>query len=417
MTFEPLNIGMSIHRDIDFSKQTDKESADYPIEYKISDNLIIRKKYNPFSLQITSLDTMDSEEFIARAMGEIPTRIVLNNKSYDVIPAYKLARSRGEDDKYHFIYIQIDISSGEYYVGKVNRKSWREVNRYTGSGVKFKAKYNKHSDSYIRYYIAVCNTSNESEEVEAAIVDDTLLSDPFCLNLVKGGGGVNHNNSSEQKRENQRIYMKEHPEQYKKMMTVAKELYAGDSAALQERNASIKKTMSDDKYKEMSSTRIKNWKENNPEAYAIARENNRLAMQSDESKNKRNKSIAKWKKENPKQYAINKKKALKAAHSEEAERKRSKSLSEWNKAHPEAAKRRSEASARKTSKAVNMLNLETGEVLNTFSSMQEAALWLVENGYARNTNCKSSISAVCLKKHVEGHGVRKQTHGFGWEFA
>ena len=64
-----------------------------------------------------------------------------------------------------------------------------------------------------------------------------------------------------------------------------------------------------------------------------------------------------------------------------------------------------------------MTLLQNEEVLSTFSSMQEAALWLVENGYARNTNCKSSISAVCIKKHVEGHCVRKQTHGFGWEFA
>ena len=47
----------------------------------------------------------------------------------------------------------------------------------------------------------------------------------------------------------------------------------------------------------------------------------------------------------------------------------------------------------------------------------DAAKWLVEKGFAKNTNCKSSISAVCLKKKcTTGYGYRKKAYGFGWEF-
>ena len=64
-----------------------------------------------------------------------------------------------------------------------------------------------------------------------------------------------------------------------------------------------------------------------------------------------------------------------------------------------------------------MLDLETGEVLRTFESQNAAARWLVENGIAKNKNCVTSISAVCLKSPCStGYGYRKKAYGYGWEF-
>lgn len=112
------------------------------------------------------------------------------------------------------------------------------------------------------------------------------------------------------------------------------------------------------------------------------------------------------------------KKTWAAAQTPEARRKQSKAIKEWCDTHPEEVKNRAMKSAEKSRKAVNMLDLETGEVLRTFISQQEAALWLVEQGHAKNTNCKSSISAVCLKKPCDsGYGYRKKAYGYGWEFA
>jgi translation elongation factor EF-G len=114
-------------------------------------------------------------------------------------------------------------------------------------------------------------------------------------------------------------------------------------------------------------------------------------------------------------------KLIKLRTTPEANSKRATSLKIWNINNPEQAKinsnKRAKAAAKKNSKAICMLDLETNKVIKEFVSLHEAARWLVENGKAKNTNCVSSISAVCLKKHIEGHGCRKQTHGYGWCFA
>lgn len=64
-----------------------------------------------------------------------------------------------------------------------------------------------------------------------------------------------------------------------------------------------------------------------------------------------------------------------------------------------------------------MLDLETGNVLREFSSVHEAARWLVKAGIAKNTNCASSISSVCLRKPcTTGYGYRKKAYGYDWRF-
>jgi hypothetical protein len=65
-----------------------------------------------------------------------------------------------------------------------------------------------------------------------------------------------------------------------------------------------------------------------------------------------------------------------------------------------------------------MIDLLSGEVLMSFQSQHKAAKWLVENGKAKNTNCVSSISSVCLRKPCStGYGYRKKAYGYDWRFS
>lgn len=260
------------------------------MEIKINNNITIWKKYNPIieSLKISNYDFSDVEYMSFRMLGINPTKIYICGVPYDVIPPIYAVRSRNvEDNYYRFIYIQINYNSGEYYIGKVNRKSFREIERYNGSGLKFRAKYKKNPTQFIRYFIAACKTAKETEEIEAAIVNEELLKDPFCLNLVCGGGGTSEHPAVGEKIKKQRKYMQEHPEQYQSMLNACKELYtSGDSHALRQRGEAIKKTMSADYYREAMSKRIRKWKAEYPEEYAAAREKHRLVMQSPEVKEK-----------------------------------------------------------------------------------------------------------------------------------
>lgn len=104
-----------------------------------------------------------------------------------------------------------------------------------------------------------------------------------------------------------------------------------------------------------------------------------------------------------------------SCHTKEAEEKRCRALKAWNQEHPEVVKLRAEKAREKLQKAVEMIDLVTGEVLMSFTSQREAATWLVKKGVAKNTNCVSSISAVCLKKPCT-NGYRKKAYGYGWRF-
>lgn len=259
------------------------------MEYLLGNNITIWEKYNPFELSLKCDDSRYTEELMNFLVpGYNSTKIRIGNKWYDAIHPSKLYRLKNEDGYYHFIYIQINITSCEYYIGKVNRKRWSEIKRYQGSGLRFKSKYSVHRDEFVRYYIATCRNAKETEKLEAQIVNDELLKDPFCLNIVCGGGGTNNHNNKEEKRKRQSEYMKSHPEQLQQMIHVAQMLFcSGETDALSERNKKIRQTMRTDEYRKMSSNRIKNWIKSNPDEYRKSRENNRKAQQTNLVKEKK----------------------------------------------------------------------------------------------------------------------------------
>lgn len=124
----------------------------------------------------------------------------------------------------------------------------------------------------------------------------------------------------------------------------------------------------------------------------------------------------------PEEHKAMQEKLSLARNSPEARKKRSESLKAWAEDNPEAAKanakKRSAASVAKSSKPVNMCDLETGEVIRTFTSQHEAAQWLVDNRLAKSTNCVSSINGVCQRKPcTTGYGYRKKAYGYDWQYA
>lgn len=234
------------------------------MEIKISEYVSFYQKYNP--IELSMIDPKDyskipQEKLAAILFNNNPMKICIKNTWYDILTPSDAARTISKTDKsYHFLYIQINWKTKEYYIGKVNRKHWSEIRRYQGSGIRFKQKYKKHQEDFCRYLFAYANTNDGTEHIEKVIVDEVLLNDPKCLNLVCGGGGTSEHSDNEERKERIRAHMKSHPEQYEAMMQKAKELYhSGQTQALKMRAQSIKNTMSDEKYSNMFRDRIMQW--------------------------------------------------------------------------------------------------------------------------------------------------------------
>jgi hypothetical protein len=391
----------------------------------INPNIRIWQEFNPIELSLDDyqLDSFDSKRTLAK-LGFNKQRIAINNRWFDVITLSELVRKRNEKDGYYrVIYIQINMESGEYYIGKANRPNWSEIKRYQGSGLKFSCKFLKHKNNFVRYFIAICETAEETEQLEASIVDQDLLSDEKCLNLVVGGGGISKRPPIAETSEKKRKYMKNHPEQFKSMLEASKKAFlSGDTPQLRARNKRIKEVMGSEPYREMARKNIINWMEQYPEKYAEARRRNHEKIKSPEVKAKRKASFEIWVEKNPEKYKVWQEKLVNSRISQKAKEKRKLSLKAWRDAHPQKAQayaqKRATAAATKLSKAVCMIDLLSGNVLQKFSSQHVAARWLVENGKAKNTNCVSSISSVCLRKPCStGYGYRKKAYGYDWRFA
>lgn len=393
-----------------------------PVIVKINDNISIWQEFNPIELTLDQNESDDSNRTMAK-LGFNKERISIQGRWFEVLTPSELVRKRNKKDGYYrVIYIQINMESGEYYIGKANRPKWSEIKRYQGSGLKFKNKLKNNKESFVRYFIAVCETAEETEKLEASIVNEELLADEKCLNLVAGGAGTTKRTSIAESSKKKREYMKKHPDQFKPMLKAAKDAFlSGDTPALRARSKRIKEVMTDEKYRNMSRERLKKWEEENPEKYAEARRKNHERIKNPEVQKKRQASLKKWAEENPDKYKINQEKLIKSRTSQEAKEKRKMSLKEWRDNNPEEAKanskKRAKAAAAKNNKAVSMIDLESGKVLREFLSIHEAARWLVEKGIAKNVNCASSISSVCLRKPcTTGYGFRKKAYGYDWRF-
>lgn len=391
---------------------------------EINDNIKIWKEFNPLELSMNRnwFNSTNANCNLAK-LGFNRERIAIKNCLFDVLTPSELVRRRSEGDGYYrVVYIQINMESGEYYIGKANRPTWSALKRYQGSGLKFLNKLNKNLDKFVRYYIVSCKNSDETELIESSLVNTELLSDEKCLNLVAGGGGTTKHPSISETSEKKSEYMKSHPMQFQPMLEASKNAFqSGDTPALRSRSQRIKEVMSDEKYRDMTSKRVKKWITENPEEYAEARKNSHEAIKTPECQAKRKASFNKWVKNNPEKYQAWQEKLTISRANPNVNENRKASLKEWREKNPEKynaiARERAKVAGEKLSKSVCMIDLQTGDILKTFSSQHAAAKWLVENGKAKTLNCVSSISSVCLRKPcTTGYGYRKKAYGYDWRF-
>jgi len=311
----------------------------------LNKNISLWQEFNPISLSVER--TADSKKLMAQ-MGINKQRIRIKNRWFDVISQSELVRTRNKNDGYYrVVYIQINWATGEYYIGKANRPKWSEIRRYQGSGLKFSSKLKKHKGNFERFFIAMCNTAQETETLESQLVDKELLADDKCLNLVAGGGGTTEHPSGAATSEKKRRHMKNHPEQFQAMIEAAqREFRSGDTPALRARSARIKAVMSAEKYKDMTRTRLLKWKEANPEKYADARKANRERIKTPEVQAKRKASFEVWVKTHPEEYKAWQEKLVKSRTSKNTNDKRKESLSEWRELHPQDAQENAKRSSR-----------------------------------------------------------------------
>lgn len=91
--------------------------------------------------------------------------------------------------KYNFVYKTTNLINNHYYYG-VHSTNKLDDN-YLGSGKRLNyaiKKYGKHN--FVKEIIKYFNTRQEAFEYEELIVNETLIYDNNCYNIVRGGAGV-----------------------------------------------------------------------------------------------------------------------------------------------------------------------------------------------------------------------------------
>lgn len=97
-----------------------------------------------------------------------------------------MKQKRADKRKYHYIY-RITRFDGKYYIGLHSTDNLNDG--YFGSGARLWRSINKHGiECHTKEILEFLPNRQSLREREAELVNDECLRDPFCLNLVKGGG-------------------------------------------------------------------------------------------------------------------------------------------------------------------------------------------------------------------------------------
>lgn len=97
-----------------------------------------------------------------------------------------------ESKKYHYIYKTTNLLNGKFYIGMHSAKILND--NYLGSGKRLRYSIRKYGIQNFKLEILEIYPNRSSLTLrEKKLVNDSLLSDPMCMNLRKGGtGGFSH---------------------------------------------------------------------------------------------------------------------------------------------------------------------------------------------------------------------------------
>lgn len=92
--------------------------------------------------------------------------------------------------KIHIIYRTVNLTTGEYYIGK---HATCEINDgYLGSGLRIRRSIKKYGkNAFKREILHIVADEKAASELERQMVNEDLLSDPLCMNIANGGEGGN----------------------------------------------------------------------------------------------------------------------------------------------------------------------------------------------------------------------------------
>lgn len=88
--------------------------------------------------------------------------------------------------KYHYFYRIINKNTHEYYFGIHSTNNLND--NYMGSGTFLKKEYKKWGkDSFIKEILKFFDNREDLIKYEQLIVNENILQDPLCLNIIRGG--------------------------------------------------------------------------------------------------------------------------------------------------------------------------------------------------------------------------------------
>lgn len=119
--------------------------------------------------------------------------------------------------KYHFLYKTVNEKNEKYYIGVHSTNDIDDG--YLGSGTKIKKSIQYHGrESHKRTILGFFETREYAFDKEKEIINEELLKDPKCMNIMTGGAGF-------LKEEYCRIAGKKGNENFKKRLKEDKEFY------------------------------------------------------------------------------------------------------------------------------------------------------------------------------------------------
>lgn len=125
--------------------------------------------------------------------------------------------SRRIEKKYHFIYKTTCLITNKFYIGMHSTDNLKDG--YIGSGKYLKRSINKHGkENHICEKMVFLKNRKDLIQREKEIINESLLLDPMCMNLMGGGQG---GRVSEETLKNNSIFLKEKwkDENYRKIMS------------------------------------------------------------------------------------------------------------------------------------------------------------------------------------------------------
>ena len=92
------------------------------------------------------------------------------------------------ETKYHYFYKITNLINNHFYYGVHNTNNLDDG--YMGSGTRLWKAYNKYGiENFNKEILKYFDTKEEAFEYEAEVVNEILINDNNCYNLVKGGKG------------------------------------------------------------------------------------------------------------------------------------------------------------------------------------------------------------------------------------